>query len=63
VKPGVQAPEEYVARYRGVVDNEKLARYYAGVTCMDEVIGKVLKALDDARVRELSDLARELGPA
>jgi arylsulfatase A-like enzyme len=44
----VQAPEEYVARYRGVVKNEGLARYYAAVTCMDEVIGKVLKALDDA---------------
>ena len=47
-KPGVQAPEEYVARYRGVVKDERLARYYAAVTCMDEVIGKVLKALDDA---------------
>ena len=47
-KPGVQAPEEYVARYRGVVNNERLARYYAAVTCMDENIGKLLKALDDA---------------
>ncbi len=47
-KPGVQAPEEYVARYRGVVKDEKLARYYAAVTCMDEVIGDLLKTLDDA---------------
>ena len=47
-KPGVQAPEEYVARYRGVVKDEKLARYCAAVTCMDEVIGDLLKTLDDA---------------
>lgn len=46
-KPGVQAPEEYVARYRGVVNNERLATYYAAVTCMDEEIGKLLQALDD----------------
>lgn len=48
VKPGVQAPEEYIARYRGVVKDEKLARYYAAVTCMDEVIGELLKALDES---------------
>jgi arylsulfatase A-like enzyme len=47
-KPGVQAPEEYVARYRGLLKDERLARYYAAVTCMDEAIGKLLKALDDA---------------
>lgn len=47
-RPGVQAPEEYVARYRDKVKDEKLARYYAAVTCMDEVIGDVLKTLDEA---------------
>ena len=47
-KPGVQAPEEEVAKYLGVVKEEKLARYYAAVTVMDRVIGEVLKAIDDA---------------
>ncbi|HEX3870825.1 MAG TPA: sulfatase-like hydrolase/transferase [Pirellulales bacterium] len=47
-KPGVQAPEEYVAKYRGIVKDEKLARYMAAVTCMDEVIGDVLKVVEDA---------------
>jgi arylsulfatase A-like enzyme len=49
VKPGVQAPEEAVAKYRGIVKDEKLARYYAAVTEMDAVIGQLLKALDDAK--------------
>jgi len=47
-KPGVQAPEEDVAKYRDVVKDEKLARYYAAVTHMDKAIGGVLKALDTA---------------
>ncbi len=47
-KPGVQAPEEYVAAYRGVTQDERLARYYAAVTCMDEKIGEVLAAIDQA---------------
>lgn len=47
-KPGVQAPEEDVAPYRKVVQDEKLARYYAAVTRMDKVIGEVLLALDKA---------------
>ena len=47
-KAGVQAPEEEVARYRGIVKEEKLARYYAAVTVMDRVIGDVLKAIDEA---------------
>ena len=47
-KPGVQAPEEEVAKYLGVVKEEKLARYYAAVTVMDRVIGEVLKAIDEA---------------
>jgi arylsulfatase A-like enzyme len=51
-KPGVQAPEEEVARYRDIVKDEKLARYYAAVTCMDRSIGEVLKALDEGGVAE-----------
>lgn len=47
-KPGVQAPEEEVAKYRGLVADEKLARYCAAVTRMDKVVGDVLTALDEA---------------
>jgi arylsulfatase A-like enzyme len=47
-KPGVQAPETEVAKYRGVAKDEKLARYFAAVTVMDDVIGEVLKAVDAA---------------
>jgi arylsulfatase A-like enzyme len=43
---GVQAPEKYVAMYRGKVD-KKLERYYAAVTCMDDAIGEVLKKLKE----------------
>lgn len=51
-RPGVQAPEEYVARYRNLVKDERLARYDAAVTCMDEEIGKLLAVLDEAGQRE-----------
>jgi arylsulfatase A-like enzyme len=51
-KPGVQAPEAYTALYRGKLDDEKLQKYYAAVTCMDEAIGKLLKSIDDAGQRE-----------
>lgn len=47
-KPGVQAPEEEVAKYRGLVKEEKLARYFAAVTRMDTAIGRVLEAIDAA---------------
>lgn len=47
-KPGVQAPDEYVAMYRDSIKELKLAQYYAAVTCMDEVIGNVLKAIENA---------------
>ncbi len=47
-KPGVQAPEDEVAIYRDLVKDEKLARYYAAVSCMDRVIGDLLGALDEA---------------
>lgn len=38
---GVQAPEQHVAPYREVLKNERLARYYGAVTCMDEAIGEI----------------------
>lgn len=47
-KPGVQAPEEEVAKYRGLVKEEKLARYFAAVTRMDKAIGRVLASIDAA---------------
>lgn len=47
-KPGVQAPEEEVAKYRGLVKEEKLARYFAAVTRMDTAIGRVLEAIEAA---------------
>jgi arylsulfatase A-like enzyme len=46
MKPGVQAPEEEIAKYREIIQDEKLARYYAAVTRMDTVIGQVLDSLD-----------------
>ncbi len=45
---GVQAPEKYVAMYRGKVKDEKLARYCGAVTCMDEAIGAVMEAVEKA---------------
>ena len=51
-KPGVQAPEAYKALYQGKVHDEKLVNYYASVTCMDEVIGQLLKSIGDAGQKE-----------
>lgn len=45
---GVQAPEKYMAMYRDKVKDEKLARYYGAVTCMDEAIGAVMDAVEKA---------------
>jgi arylsulfatase A-like enzyme len=47
-KPGVQVPGAYANKYRHLVKDEKLAHYYGAVTRMDEVIGDVLDALDQA---------------
>lgn len=47
-KPGVQAPEEYKARYRDILKDEKLAGYYGAVTCMDDAIGAVMDAVEQA---------------
>ncbi len=60
-RPGVQAPEEYWKPYMDVLKDERLARYYGAVTCMDEAIGEVMKKLeamgvaDDTLVMFLSD--------
>jgi arylsulfatase A-like enzyme len=43
---GVQAPEKYVAPYRGKVASEKLAQYCGAVTCMDEAIGALVAAIE-----------------
>ncbi|MBI5761239.1 MAG: sulfatase-like hydrolase/transferase [Planctomycetales bacterium] len=42
---GVQAPEKYVAPYRGQVASERLAQYCGAVTCMDDAIGEILAHL------------------
>ena len=47
---GVQAPEKYVAPYRAKGIDERLARYYGAVTCMDEAIGEILAALRETGV-------------
>lgn len=44
---GAQVPDAYAAPYRTQGVNEKLARYYGAVTCMDEAIGEVRKALTE----------------
>jgi arylsulfatase A-like enzyme len=49
---GVQAPEKYIARYRGRVEDEKLARYCGALTCMDEAVGAVMEAVDKAGLKE-----------
>ncbi len=41
-RSGVQAPDEYVAKYREAKLTENLKRYYAAVTCMDDAIGEIL---------------------
>jgi arylsulfatase A-like enzyme len=46
-REGVQAPEKYVAMYRGKVKDERLAKYYGAMTCMDEAIGEII-----ARVKQ-----------
>lgn len=49
---GVQAPEQYIARYRGRVEDEKLARYCGALTCMDDAVGAVMEAVDKAGLKE-----------
>jgi arylsulfatase A-like enzyme len=45
---GVQAPQEYVAKYADTDLPDNLRRYCAAVTRMDEAIGAILKQLDAA---------------
>ncbi len=52
VAEGVQAPEKYVAMYRGKVKDEKLARYCGAVTCMDEAIGEIMDTVEKAGQKE-----------
>lgn len=52
VAEGVQAPEKYVAMYRGKVKDEKLARYCGALTRMDEAIGALLKLLDNKQIAD-----------
>jgi arylsulfatase A-like enzyme len=51
-RSGVQAPDEYVAKYAGSKVPENLKRYYAAVTRMDDAIGAILKLLDDTKQAE-----------
>ena len=51
-RSGVQAPEEYIAKYAGSKVPENLKRYYAAVTCMDDAIGRILKLLDETKQAE-----------
>ncbi|MBI5687990.1 MAG: sulfatase-like hydrolase/transferase [Verrucomicrobia bacterium] len=51
-REGVQAPEKYVAMYRGKVKDERLAKYYAAVTCMDEAIGEIIARLKQSGAGE-----------
>jgi len=44
-RSGVQAPEEYVAKYADTKLAENLKRYYAAVTCMDAAIGELLSLI------------------
>jgi arylsulfatase A-like enzyme len=51
-RAGVQAPDEYVAKYADAMLPENLKRYYAAVTCMDEAIGEVLSLLRELKQEE-----------
>jgi len=51
-RSGVQAPDEYVAKYADSKLAENLKRYYAAVTRMDDAIGAILKQLDDTKQTE-----------
>ncbi|HEY2573748.1 MAG TPA: sulfatase-like hydrolase/transferase [Verrucomicrobiaceae bacterium] len=49
---GVQAPDKYVALYRNKARNEKFARYFGAVTCMDEAIGDLRATLKERGLEE-----------
>jgi arylsulfatase A-like enzyme len=49
LRSGVQAPDDYVAKYADAKLSENLKRYYAAVTCMDNAIGEVLNFIGDLK--------------
>ncbi len=49
---GVQAPERHVEMYRDRVEDERLARYCGALTCMDEAVGAVMGAVEQAGQKE-----------
>ena len=49
-KAGAQAPDKYVAMYEGKIKDDKLARYYGAVSCMDEAIGELLDTLKSLNI-------------
>jgi arylsulfatase A-like enzyme len=49
LRTGVQAPDEYVAKYADANLPDHLKRYYGAVTRMDDAIGAILKRLDDTK--------------
>ncbi|HEX5104189.1 MAG TPA: sulfatase-like hydrolase/transferase, partial [Pirellulaceae bacterium] len=44
-RTGVQAPENYVAKYPDANIPDNLKRYFAAVTCMDDAIGQIVTLL------------------
>jgi arylsulfatase A-like enzyme len=44
-RAGVQAPDEYVARYADTELPDNLKRYYAAVTCMDDAISAIVEQI------------------
>jgi arylsulfatase A-like enzyme len=44
-RTGVQAPEEYIAKYADADLPANLKRYYAAVTCMDDAIGEIVELI------------------
>jgi arylsulfatase A-like enzyme len=51
-RTGVQAPEEYIAKYADSGLSDNLRRYYAAVTCMDAAIGEILRTIDELGQKE-----------
>jgi arylsulfatase A-like enzyme len=48
-RSGVQAPDQYVAKYADTKLSDNLKRYYAAVTCMDDAIGEVLALIKERK--------------
>jgi arylsulfatase A-like enzyme len=51
-KEGVQAPDEWLAKYASAKLNDKLKHYYAAVTCMDQAIGEILQRIAEQKQTE-----------